>query len=123
MFVADSVSMSHMVISLKNMANLREVKTVVKIGNKKTTTSSLWGDWKGYQKRYGKVYPVKCTDTAYIPGLMVNIYSMTRALTKGFNVMPEKVNIVLKKDTTNLKFEVLLDHGNGDGYLLDARLY
>ena len=37
--------------------------------------------------------------------------------------MPEKVNIVLKKDTTILKFEDLLDHGNGDGYLLDARLY
>ena len=38
MFVADSGSTSHMVNSLKSMTNLREVKTVVKTGNKKTVT-------------------------------------------------------------------------------------
>ena len=45
------------------MTNLREVKTVVKTGNKKMMTGSLRGNWKGYQKKYGKFYPVMCTDT------------------------------------------------------------
>ena len=30
---------------------------------------------------------------------------------------------VLKKNVTILKFEERLDHGNGNGYLLAARLY
>ena len=48
---------------------------------------------------------------------------MTRALTKGLNVTIEKESIVLKKNATTLKFEGRLYHGNGDGYLLDARIY
>ena len=41
MFIADPGSMSHMVKSLKNMMNLREVKTLVKTGNKKIMTGLL----------------------------------------------------------------------------------
>ena len=37
MFVADSVSTSQMVNSLRNMTNTREVKIVANTGNKKTT--------------------------------------------------------------------------------------
>ena len=79
------------------MTNLLEVKTVVKTGNKKKMTGLLWGDWKGYHKRYSKFCPVTCTDTAYIPGLGVNILSVTHALTKVFNVISEKWILVLKK--------------------------
>ena len=64
-----------------------------------------------------------CTDTAYIPDISVNIFSVTRALTKIFNVMSEKESLVLKKNATILKFEERLDHGNGGGYILAARLY
>ena len=63
---------------------------MVKTGNKKTMTGLLRGKWKGYQKIYGKLYPVTCTETAYIPYLSVNIFIMKRALTKGLNVTPEK---------------------------------
>ena len=45
-------------------------------------TVSLQGDWKGYQKIDGKFYPVTCIDTAYIPDLSVNIFSVKRALTE-----------------------------------------
>ena len=48
MFIADSVSTSHMVKSLKNIKNLQEVKTVVKTGKNKTMTGSIQGDWNGY---------------------------------------------------------------------------
>ena len=43
-FVADSGYISHMVNSLRNMTNIREVKKLSKIGNKKTTTGLLWVD-------------------------------------------------------------------------------
>ena len=47
MSVADSGSTAHMVNRLKNMTNLREIKTVFNTGNKKMMTVSLRGDWKG----------------------------------------------------------------------------
>ena len=53
--------------------------------NKKTMTGSLQGDWMGYQKRDGKLYPVTCTNEPHITDLSVNIFSVTRALTKGYN--------------------------------------
>ena len=57
------------------MTDLRELKTVVKTGKNKTVTGSLQGNCKGYQKRDGKLYPLVCTDTAYIPDLSVNIFN------------------------------------------------
>ena len=89
-FVADSGSTSHMVNSLENMTNLREVKTVVNTGKKKTMMGSLQSDWKEYHKRDGKFYQVRCTETAYILGLSVNIFSVTGASTKVFNVTSDK---------------------------------
>ena len=105
------------------MTNLREVKTVVKTGNKKTMTVSLRGNWKGYQKRDGKFYSVTFTDTVHIMDLSVNIFNSTRVLTKGLNVTSEKESLVLKKNASILKFKESLVHGNGGGYLLVARLY
>ena len=86
-------------------------------------TGSLRGEKKGNQKWGGKLYPVTCTDTANIPDLSVNIFSMTRALTKRFNMTLEKESLVLKKNATILKFEDRLDHGNSDSYQLEMRLY
>ena len=86
-------------------------------------TGLLQGYWKVYQKRDGKFYQLSCTNTAYIPDLSVNIFSVMCALTKGFNVKSDKESLVLKKNTTILKFEERLDHGNGGGYILAARLY
>ena len=86
-------------------------------------TGSLRGNWKGYHKIDGKLYPEMCTDTSYIPDFSVNIFSVPRALTKGFNMTSEKEILVLKKNTTILKFEESIDHGNGDGYILAVQLY
>ena len=122
MFIDDSGSRSHMVNNLKNMMNVLEFKKMVKIRNKKTMTVLLWGNWKGFQKRDGKIYLVMCTDTAHIPYLRVNIFSLTCALTKGFNMTPENEIPVLKKNTTILEFEELLDHRNGESYLSVTRM-
>ena len=83
----------------------------------------LCGNWMGYQKIDGKLYPMTCTDIHNILYLSVNVFSPTCVLNKGFNVMSEKESIVLKKITNILKFEERLDHGNGGGDLIAARLY
>ena len=86
MFAAVSGYTSHMVNSLENTKNLREVKTVVKTDKKKIITGPLQGDWKEYQKIDGKFYSVTCTETSYILDLSVNIFSVTHALIQRFKV-------------------------------------
>ena len=44
---------------------------------------SIQLDWKGYHKIDGKLYQVVCTDTEYITDSILNIFSVTHALTKG----------------------------------------
>ena len=105
------------------MTKLREVKTLVNKGNKKTMIGSLHGNWKGCQKRDGKLYQVTCTGTANILYLSVNISSITCMLTKVFNVTSDKESVVLRKNTTILKLKKRLDHGNGGGDILAMRLY
>ena len=63
-----------------------------------------------------------CYDIAYIPDLSVNVFIMTRALTKGFNITPEKESLVLNKNGTIMKYEDIVDHGNGADYQLAERL-
>ena len=63
---------------------------MVKTGNKRIIMGSFLGDWKGYHKSDGDFYPVMGTDTVYILNLSENIFSVMSALTKGFNVTPEK---------------------------------
>ena len=64
-----------------------------------------------------------CTDTTFIPDLSVNIFSVTRALTNGFNLTSEKESLAFKKIPTVLKLEERLDYGNGNSCLLAARIY
>ena len=66
---------------------------------------------------------VTCTDTSYIPDISVNIFRVTHALAKGFNLKLERESLILKKNSTILKSEERLDHGNGDDCLLAMRIY
>ena len=45
---------------------------------------------EGIPKIDGKFYLVTSTDTAYVPNFTINIFRMTLALTKGFDVTSEK---------------------------------
>ena len=64
-----------------------------------------------------------CTEISYILDFSVNIFSVTCALTKVFNVKSEKYIIVLKINATTLKFEERLDYGNGKCYMLAEGIY
>ena len=78
--------MSHMVKIIKNIKNPREVKIVSNKGKKETINCYHQGNWKGHNNIYGVLYPVICNDTAYIPYLGLNIFSVMCAITKGFIV-------------------------------------
>ena len=60
---------------------------------------------KGYQKRDGKIYPVTCNDTAYIPILSVKCFSVTRVFTKRLNMTSEKEVFILLKTQPSLNLK------------------
>ena len=47
------------------------------------------GDFNFYPKRDGKLHHVTLSNTAVIPGLHKNIFSMTQALQKGLQLTSE----------------------------------
>ena len=101
-----------MVNGLRNMKNLREVEKVVKKGKNKQLQDHFEETGRDTRK-----------NMADLPNLSVNIFSMTRALTKGFNLTPQKESLILKKNTIIMKLEEHLYHGNGDGYILATGIY
>ena len=61
--------------------------------------------------------------TSYILYLSIYIFSMTCDTTKGYILVSEQESLILTKNITILKLEECLDHGNGGGYILAARIY
>ena len=79
------------------MEELYKVITVVNTRNNTGIMVSLQGDWKGYQKIYCKLYPIKFTDIAYLLELNLNIFGVIGAMSRGFITTPENENFVPKK--------------------------
>ena len=86
------------------MKNLRDVETRVIIGYSGILTGGKGGNWHGYQKREGEIYLVILSDTALIPGLHKNLFSVVRALQTGIQVTPKVKGIILKKQLTKIRF-------------------
>ena len=100
--IADSGATSHMVNLEENMTNLKDSKTRVTVGDSRIITGTKRGDWHGYQRHDGKLHCVMLTNTAIIPGLHANLFSVIRALQKGFQVMSEGNTPTLKETSTEI---------------------
>ena len=48
-----------------------------------------------------------------IPGLHENLFSVTRALQKGFKVTPEGEDLIIKKNTTKICFDKKMANNDG----------
>ena len=79
--------MSHMVKPEENMMNLNNAETQFTVVDSRTHNSTTRVNWHSYQRRDGKIHSVALSNVAVIPGLYKNIFSVTQALQKGFQVM------------------------------------
>ena len=76
------------------------------VGDSEKLTEKKLSDWNGYQKCEGKIHHVTLYDTAVIPGLNINLFSVTRAPQKGFQVTSEDEALILqKKLNRNTRFQ------------------
>ena len=112
-----------MVNSEDNMTNLKDIKTKVTVGDHKTLTVKKRGDWHGCQKRNRKLHHLTLTNTAVIPGLHANLFSVTRALQKGFQLTSDGKTLILKKNSTKIRFDEKMANTAGEGFLFTTKFY
>jgi hypothetical protein len=78
--IADTGASSHMVYSKRYLTIIQEVHTKVTAGNNMTMQCTLKGDYVGYLQSEGRKVRVNLKDVLYVPGLNVNLLSITQCL-------------------------------------------
>ena len=116
-FIADYGAMSHMVNSEENMTYLKDAETWVTSGDNININGIKRVDWHGYQRCDRKLPCVALSNTALIPGLHPNLFSMTLAIQKVFQVMSEGDTLppILLKEK--------IENNSGKGFLLTIKFY
>jgi hypothetical protein len=67
-----------MLYSKRYLTNIQEIDTKVTAGNNMTMKCTLKGDYVGYLQSEGKQVRVNLKDVLYVPGLNVNLLSVTQ---------------------------------------------
>ena len=110
----DSGVASYMVNSEEKTTKLRYAKTQVTVGDSKTLTGGKHGNWNGYQRCGRKLYRVTLSATSVIKGLHAHLFSMTEPLQQGFQVTPEGEDLILKKNSTDSRFDKKMGNNGGE---------
>ena len=78
-----------MVNSEENMKKIKDVKIRVAVRDSRTLTGTKSDNWNGYHARERKINCVTLLNTDVIPGLIANLFSVSRALQNYFQVTSE----------------------------------
>ena len=88
---------NHTCYDRKNMTNPKDSETRVTIGDSGTIIMKKCDGWHSYQRRDGKLHHVTLSDTSVIPGVHANLFHVTQAPQKGFQVASEGEALIIKK--------------------------
>jgi hypothetical protein len=94
-FIFDSGATSHMMYSKEGLTNLKPWHVLVKVGNASNIYSEMKGTYYGLVTHEGgRTVRIILEDVLYIPGLYINLFSITKVL--------NNPSIDLKKDKRNV---------------------
>ena len=110
-----------MVTTEGNMANLKNSKTRVTVEYSVKFTGTKHDKRKGYQKHDDNLHRVALSNSSVILGVHKYIFSVTRALQKGFQIMSEVEALILKKHLTTIHFDEKRANTGGEGFLLTTK--
>ena len=105
------------------MTNLKDNKTKVTGGYYRNITGIKGGDWHVWQKRDQKIHHMILTNMDVIPGLHVNLFSVTQALQKGFKLTSEGETLILNKNQQKNGFDKQMGSKSGEEFLLTTNVY
>ena len=105
------------------MMKLKDSETRVTVGDIITLMGKKCGDCRGYQKIDGKIHHMTLSDTAWIPGLNTNTFSVTRSWKKGFQVTSEVEAPILKNNSTKTQLDEKMANHGSEGFILTTNIY
>ena len=86
-----------MINSEENMTNLKAAESRVTVGDSIALTNTKLGNWHGWKKYDRKLHRTRLTNTAVISGPHENLFSVVRAIQKGFQVNSEGETLIIRK--------------------------
>jgi len=90
-WLGDTGASAHMTNSLVGMINIRKNKTKVTVGSGEQLPAPKIGDKVGYVTRVDRTeQKVILKDTKYVPGMNVNLMSLTTAMNQGYELIGKK---------------------------------
>ena len=108
-WVADSGASTHMTNSPVGLYNVKQVNQKILVGDGRSMLVTKIGTWKGtFLDAQGKTQNIILEDVQLIPELMTNLFSLTKAMKKGFTISGQKTTIEVSKGNWKLKFSKLL---------------
>jgi hypothetical protein len=120
-FIADTGASRHMVYSKKYLTDMVPHDASITAGHDYLMKCTEKGTYRGYfKKALGKKIPVYLTDVLHVPGLNVNLFSITKCINKaGKHFQGTHKNLVFLVNVIRIDFEKQLTYGTGTVYASD----
>lgn len=104
-WIADSGASTHMTNTLDGMFDMVDANINISVGDGRKMTTTKIGKWKGVAiDQEGRKNNITLTNVSYVPDLMVNLFSLTTAMDKGYSVNGSKEGITVQKGTWSMNF-------------------
>jgi len=113
-WLCDSAASNHMKNTSEGMNDLEEHTKKIIVGNGKEIYSTHIGTFTGQiSQEDGTTSTVKLKDTYLVPDLWVNLFSLTKALTKGSKLSNQGEFIKVTSEDYSIKFDRKFSCGRG----------
>ena len=113
-WIADSAATSHITNSDYGMYDCKMVNLPVTVGDGSEVTATKIGNLD-LQVHYkdGKTAKVTLTGVQYVPKFYIKLFSLTAAMSKGFDISSEGMTMMVKKGNTKISFDQMIKTKSG----------
>jgi hypothetical protein len=106
MWILDSGASCQYSRSVEGLTDVKEINELIKIGNSDSMKSTKIGNLKCEVTQIdGEKFTVTLNDVKYVPSLCVNLFSLNKALKKGFRVSNDGVVVSINYKHLKLTFD------------------
>jgi hypothetical protein len=96
------------------MFECREIRSQIKIGNSQTMTAIKIGKKRVHVvNNDGSVMEFMLEECKLIPDLCVNLFGLTKSMSKGWQISNKGLNFVLSMDEYSIVFDQVIKTANG----------
>jgi hypothetical protein len=114
LWILDSGASCYYCRSVEGLTDLEEIDESIKIGNGDSMKATKIGNLKCEVIQInGKKFTVTLNDVKYMPSLCVNLFSLSKALKKGFKVGNDGIVVSLNYKHVKLTFERVINATDG----------